>query len=1006
MATWAGWRQLPVTFLRIALLTIAYVGVGVPALQLAIPPGYAAPIFPPAGIMLAAGVIYGYGVLPAAFFGTLLMRLIAIGGLSEGQVALQSVTVVVGVAATLQAVVGTRLAKALCGPAPALDTPETIVRFVLLCPLVALVGASISIPALLHWGIVARAEAPFDWWNWWIGDTLGILVGAPIVFALFAAPRENWSARKWTVALPLLAMIGLAAASAGLIVRWENQRIENRFASDAQKLVSAFHNELRLDVLGAQVAAHSQARLDDGSGSPAWLSEAPTITSIGRVAVRAEAPPVLEGASSRRDEDERILAMPAVRAALDRALSTGQVAASEAWTTGRDADEQIEFLVWIPDSAIGTGSSVNERKLAYAVINVNRLDPRVLANDGSGLAVCWLDRTGGGAARRIAGRLDCERPVEGHPLQRESPISLWGRDWSIRVVATPQYAGALRSWGAWAFSAVAVLAIGATGIFLLLLTGRTQTISRLVLYRTAELEREKAALRSSEQLLRKILDHASVGITIHGPDCRFLRVNPRFCEITGYCADELYRMRSTDLIHPADRRPGDDWLGQDATQANAMPDAGRELRYVRKDASIVYVQLRVALGHDGPGEPAYAVAVTEDITERVRLRAAEHARLVAEEATRAKDEFLSRMSHELRTPLNGILGFAQVLLGNPADPLSAQQRGRVEHIETAGWHLLAMIEDLLDLSRIEAGTVRLSLEPIALDLLVGETVAMLSSAAAEQGVTVRVDIDADANRVLADATRLKQVLANLVSNAVKYNSRGGTVTVAARYRDRDEVVITVSDTGHGMSPPQLSELFQPFNRLGRDSGPMPGTGIGLVVTRRLIELMNGRIDVSSTEGQGSTFAVSLAAAHADPVARPPGVVEADGAAHYGRKRVAYIEDNPLNAEVMRALLSARPQIRLDVYARAADGFAAARREGFDLLLLDMSLPDARGIDVLRSLKDDPATQPIPVIVVSADTVADHLREALRAGAFAYIAKPIERAQALEKIDRALQPPAA
>jgi signal transduction histidine kinase/ActR/RegA family two-component response regulator len=457
-------------------------------------------------------------------------------------------------------------------------------------------------------------------------------------------------------------------------------------------------------------------------------------------------------------------------------------------------------------------------------------------------------------------------------------LPLWGRDWLIRVVATPKYIGALSSWGTWAFSAVTVLAIGVTGVFLLLLTGRAQTIGQLVLYRTAQLEREKGAVRDAER-----------------------------------------------------------------------------------------------------------------------------ARLVAEEATRAKDEFLSRMSHELRTPLNGILGFAQVLLGNPAEPLSDQQRRRVQHIETAGWHLLAMIEDLLDLSRIEAGTVRLSLEPIAVDLLVEETMTMLSSAAAKQGVTVRADIDAEGNRVLADATRLKQVVANLVSNAIKYNSRGGSVTVTARSAGEDEVIITVSDTGHGMSPLQLSELFQPFNRLGRDSEPAQGTGIGLVVSKRLVELMKGRIGVTSTEGRGSTFEVTLPAAHADPASRPQSGKQPEStAASYGRKRVAYIEDNPLNAEVMRALLSMRPQIRLDVYARAADALAAIQHEQFDLLLLDMSLPDARGIDVLRRLKSDPATQPMPVIIVSADTVADRLREALRAGALAYIAKPVERAQALEKIDRALQ----
>jgi signal transduction histidine kinase/integral membrane sensor domain MASE1 len=882
MVTWAAWHRLPVTLLRIALFTIAYAASGLPALHLAIPPGYAAPIFPPAGVMLAAGVIYGYGVLPAAFLGSLLLRLSAYGGLTGGHIALPWVAVVVALAAMLQAAVGTRLVRGLCGESPALDTPGTIARFVLSCPVIALVSATISSGGLLASGIAVPTSGFFYWWNWWIGDTLGMLVGVPIVFALLGKPRDHWKARRWTVAIPLLAMIGLGALTAAMIAGWEDDRVEARFRTDAQKLVDAFRNELRVDVLAVEAAAHGGADLNDGPESPRWMSDVPSIRSIGRASIREVADgsafPLATDDSGRRDEDDRVLAAPSVQAAFERALWTQRVAASEPWTIGEGDEQQAEFLVWIPDSTPLATAVAGGRKLAYAVLNINRLDPRQLVDAGGELAICWVDRTGGGAAHRIAGPLDCELPPQGLPLKHEAALPLWGRDWLIRVVATPRYIGALRSWGTWAFSAVTVLAIGATGVFLLLLTGRAQTISQLVLYRTAQLEHEKGAVREAER-----------------------------------------------------------------------------------------------------------------------------ARLVAEEATRAKDEFLSRMSHELRTPLNGILGFAQVLLGNPAEPLSDQQRRRVEHIETAGWHLLAMIEDLLDLSRIEAGTVRLSLEPIAVDLVVEETMTMLSSAAANQGVTVRADITADGNRVLADATRLKQVLANLVSNAIKYNSRGGSVTVTSRSGGEDEVVITVSDTGHGMSPVQLSELFQPFNRLGRDSGPAQGTGIGLVVSKRLVELMKGRISVSSTEGQGSTFEVTLPAAHADPAARlQRGKQPAGTAASYGSKRVAYIEDNPLNAEVMRALLSMRPQIRLDVYARAADALAAIQHEPFDLLLLDMSLPDARGIDVLRRLKSDPTTQPMPVIIVSADTVADHLREALRAGAQAYIAKPVERAQALEKIDHALQ----
>jgi PAS domain S-box-containing protein len=1000
MAQSPSGREWLALLLRIAALTLAYAGAGWAALQLAIPPGYAAPIFPPAGIVLAAGVVYGYSVLPAAFLGSLLMRWMVFGGLVDGHSAYQTVAIVISLASTLQTAIGIRTTKALCGPEPALDTPPTIVRFVLLCPVVALVSASISVPALIWCNISSPDNALFDWWSWWLGDTLGILVATPIVFALFAKPREHWSARKWTVALPLLVMIAVGAATGGVITRWEDQRIEARFKRDAEKLVDAFRNELKLDVLAVEAAALGQVRFDAAPSSTRWLSEAPSILSIGRVSVPEEpgaaAPLQVEDASSWRPEDESLLNNSAVQAALARALSTREISASEPWTFASAAERHVEFLIWIPASRqAGVGSEP-----VYAIFNVRRLDPRLLTDAAAGLAICWIDRTAA-TARRIAGPSGCEQAVQGQPLKYEAAMPLWGREWLVRVVATPRYAGALRSWGPWAFSALAVLAIAVSGAFLLLLTGRAQSVGRLVVARTAELEREQSALRSSEELLRNILDHASVGIAIHGRDGRFIRVNPRFCEITGYTSDQLRQMRYADLIHPDDRRPEALWPDWNVGPVRSDSEAGRELRYVGRDGSVANVYVRTASGGGQAADPDYVVTVTEDITERIRLREAERARLVAEEATHAKDEFLSRMSHELRTPLNAILGFAQILAGSAQEALSGEQRRQIGHIETAGWHLLAMIDDLLDLSRIEAGTVRLSLEPIALDLVIRETVTMLSSLAAKQGVAVRVDVGRDGNRVLADGTRLKQVLANLLSNAIKYNASGGSVTVTARGGGDDLVTVTVADTGHGMSAAQLAQLFQPFNRLGRETGPAQGTGIGLVVTKKLVELMKGRIDVSSIEGKGSTFSIRLPAAHADPAFDANAAYPGDATVRYGRRRVAYFEDNPLNAEVMRAVLAARPQISLDVYTRAAEGLAAVRKEPFDLLLLDMSLPDARGIDVLRGLKRDPSTMHTPVIIVSADTVPERMREALRDGALAYIVKPIERGRVLEQIDRVL-----
>ncbi|MBV8209994.1 MAG: MASE1 domain-containing protein [Burkholderiaceae bacterium] len=749
MQTRADGRKLIVTLVRVALLTVAYAATGLPALRLTIPPGYAAAIFPPAGIMLAAGVIYGYRVLPGALFGSLLLRFLAFGLPAGPQAHLvELVTVVIALASMLQAAVGTRLVRGLCGTSPALDTPATIVRFVLLCPLAALVGSTISTTTLVQCGIATPVSGFFYWWNWWMGDTLGMLVAVPIVMALFGKPREHWAARRWTVALPLLAMILLGALVCAVIANWEQRRVEQTFGYDAKKLVNAFRNELRLDLLAVEAAAYGNTKL---GSPPAWLGEAPSIHAVGRVSLQggigATALPVVEQTSRKPSQDRAILARPSVQEALKRALMVDDLAASEPWTTGKGASEQAEFLVWIPLPAVQRKTNMSARKLAYAILNINHLDPRPLGGEAADLAICWLERTAAGASRRIAGPPQCERPVRDLSLEYEEAAPLWGRNWLVRVVTTPGYLEALRSWGAWAFSALTVLGIGATGIFLLLLAARARAINTLVTYRTEQLEREKRAAREAE----------------------------------------LARVR-------------------------------------------------------------------------------------AEEATRAKDRFLSRASHELRTPLNGILGFAQILLHTHTEALSEQQRKQLQRIESAGWHLQAMIDDLLDLSRIEAGTIRLAPEPIALEPVVEEVTSLLSEAAASQDVMLRVDTgatDATGSRVLADATRLRQVLTNLVSNAIKYNRHGGSVTIGTR-REGDQIVITVSDTGQGMSASQLAELFQPFNRLGRESGPVQGTGLGLVVTRNLVELMNGRMEVASVEGQGTSIAVRLpAATAADEPTVPP-----------------------------------------------------------------------------------------------------------------------------------------
>ncbi|HVQ22810.1 MAG TPA: ATP-binding protein, partial [Candidatus Saccharimonadia bacterium] len=392
------------------------------------------------------------------------------------------------------------------------------------------------------------------------------------------------------------------------------------------------------------------------------------------------------------------------------------------------------------------------------------------------------------------------------------------------------------------------------------------------------------------------------------------------------------------------------------------------------------------------------VGVVEDITEHLRLEEAERAREAAEVSNRAKSDFLSRMSHELRTPLNAMLGFAQLLEIDRRHPLTPSQRPWVAQIQQAGWHLLEMINDVLDLSRIDSGNLRLQTTSLDLAELVEASTALVASDAAKRGIRISVDLASGTSAVFGDATRVKQILTNLLSNAVKYNVDNGRVHIASRLAGPDVIEVSVTDTGMGMTPEQMEELFRPFNRLGRERTALQGTGIGLVISRRLAELMGGSIRVKSVPSEGSSFILKLPKA-IDPDTVRSSLDDLEALpADYHRRIVHYVEDNETNVEVMRGILAQRAQVQMEVSVTGLDGLAAVRARVPHLLLLDMQLPDISGLELLRHLKADPATATIPVIVVSADATAQQVDAALDAGAIRYLTKPVAVNELLATVD--------
>jgi PAS domain S-box-containing protein len=423
------------------------------------------------------------------------------------------------------------------------------------------------------------------------------------------------------------------------------------------------------------------------------------------------------------------------------------------------------------------------------------------------------------------------------------------------------------------------------------------------------------------------------------------------------------------------------------------------------------VTLALGLNHRNGEQLCYAFATDVSSLKRVET-ALVAAKEEAERASRAKSQFLSSMSHELRTPMNAILGFGQLLESDPAHALPQRQAGYVSEILRGGRHLLTLINEVLDLARIEAGRMAVSLEPVQVRELVEDCMALVQPLAQEHEITlglVTPEGHPDARgchaHVLADRTRLKQVLLNLLSNAIKYNRRGGRVDLScspmpAADGQAESLRIEVRDTGHGLSPADMERLFQAFERLGADRTAIEGAGIGLALSRRLADLMRGQIGVSSTEGVGSMFWISLerVAFEAAPVPVP---VPEDALL---RRRLLYIEDNPVNAVVMEAMLARLPEVRLSVATHPMDGLAAARRERPDLILLDIQLPDMDGYEVLRRLRADEATRDIPVIAVSANALSCDLDRGHGAGFANYLTKPVDMAQLLGAVSASLSVP--
>lgn len=516
------------------------------------------------------------------------------------------------------------------------------------------------------------------------------------------------------------------------------------------------------------------------------------------------------------------------------------------------------------------------------------------------------------------------------------------------------------------------------------------------------LVRASALLATREATLLAIFASSPDPIIMVAPDGRILYASDALFWVTGYDSESLEGHNLDGIIHPDDLESFHDSFSD--VVSDLLRRLTMRLRLRHADRSWITIELHGQSMADRQAKKAGVVLVLRDVTQHKRLEEGlVAAKFAAEQANTAKSDFLSRMSHELRTPLNAVLGFGQLL---KFESLSERQSESVDQIIRGGRHLLDLINEVLDISRIEAGRIQLSMEPVNVLTVVSEVVDLVRPLAQTASVALHVNVHSR-TCFLADRQRFKQVLLNLAANAIKYNRAGGDVRFNLRALPSGGGRIEVADTGPGISPERFDEVFMPFERLGAERSGVEGTGVGLALSQKLVEAMGGKLRVESAVGIGSVFSVELPVS-VEPHARvekvtPSEPAEPDKAAVSGR--ILYIEDNPSNVQLIERVLQRRPGIELVIAGQARLGLELVQARRPQLVLLDLNLPDAPGEEVLRALKGNRLTASIPVIVLSADATTGQSKRLMDAGASDYLTKPLDVRRFLGLVDAALGEPA-